>query len=200
MSEIIGKDNRKEGRRIRRADICLMAFFLLLALGSFAWAALSRKEGQSLRISCDGAVIEEVTLAQRERHDPEGTARGSASEPVRYCLLLYVNGRASCQWYGDRPDLAAAVPEGNSYNLLAVSGAQVWMEAADCRDQICVYHIPIAGGGKSIICLPHKLAVEIVGEADAEAPDGMAKAERTEGETGSDNGTFRNGGGYETDG
>lgn len=196
MSEIIEKNNRKEGGRIRRADICLMAFFLLLALGSFAWAAMSRKEGQSLRISCDGEVIEEVALAQRERHDPAGAARGSASETARYCLLFYVNGRASCEWYGDRP----AVPEGNSYNLLAVSGAHVWMEAANCRDQICVHHIPIAGGGESIICLPHKLAVEIVGGADTETPDGMAKVGETEGETGSDNGTFRNGGGYETDG
>lgn len=204
MSEIIEKNNRKEGGRIRRADICLMAFFLLLALGSFAWAAMSRKEGQSLRISCDGEVIEEVALAQRERHDPAGAARGSASETARYCLLLYVNGRASCEWYGDRSDLAAAVSEGNSYNLLAVSGARVWMEAANCRDQICVHHIPIAGGGESIICLPHKLAVEIVGGADTETPDGMAKVGETEGETegetGSDNGTFRNGGGYETDG
>lgn len=199
MSEIIGKDNRTEGGRIRRADICLMAFFLLLALGSFAWAALSRKEGQSLRISCDGEVIEEVALAQRERHD-QAAARGSASETARYCLLLYVNGRASCEWYGERPDLAAAVPEGNSYNLLAVSGAQVWMEAADCRDQICVHHIPISGGGESIICLPHRLVAEIVGAAGTETLDVTAKAQGIKGETGWGNGTFRKGGGHEADG
>ena len=59
--------------------------------------------------------------------------------------------------------MAPSVPEGVSYNLLAVSAESVSMDAADCRDQICVHHIPITGSGESIICLPHKLAVEIVG-------------------------------------
>lgn len=65
-------------------------------------------------------------------------------------------------------------PRGLDFNLLAVSDACVRMEAADCRDQICVHHIPIAGGGESIICLPHKLVVEIVGEKDVETPDAVA--------------------------
>ena len=40
------------------------------------------------------------------------------------------------------------------------------MEAADCRDQICVRHRAVSAVGESIICLPHKLVVEITtGEA-----------------------------------
>lgn len=200
MSENRREKNRREGGRLRRADICLVAFFLLLALGGFVWSAVSLREGQSLQISCDGVVIEKVALAQMKRHDPVGAELGSASETVRYCLLLYVNGSVSCQWYGERPNLAAAVPEGNSFNLLAVSEEDVWMEAADCRDQICVHHIPISGGGESIICLPHRLVAEIVGAAGTETLDVTAKAQGIEGETGWNNGTFRNGGSHETDG
>lgn len=167
------ENNRKEGERIRRGDVCLMAFCMLLALGSFVWSAVSRKDGQVLRISCNGQTLVNMPLSQISR---QKRADGAA----RYCLVAYGDGDASCEWHEESPDVAAAVPEGNSYNLLAVSGEYVWMEAADCRDQICVHHIPISDGGESMICLPHKLVVEIVGEADVETPDGMAKTGKME--------------------
>lgn len=176
MSENVREKNRREGGRIRRADICLVVCFLLLAVGSFAWSAVSRKDGQTLRISGDGESIEEVSLAEIRGHDPAGAGRGSASETARYCLILYENGRASGEWYEESPDLSAVASEGSSYNLLAVDGEQIRMQAADCPDQICVHHIPIKGGGESIICLPHKLVVEIVGGTDAETPDATARA------------------------
>lgn len=163
MFENRKKSNKNKDRRIGRADLCLTALFLFLALVIFGWSALRREDGQMLRISCDGQIVEEVSLAQIRQHDLVGTERESAAETVRYCLLLYENGRVSCEWYEEIPDLSAAVMEGSSYNLLAVDGERVWMEAADCPDQICVQHIPIKGGGESIICLPHKLVVEIRG-------------------------------------
>ena len=146
-----------------------MAFFLCLALGCFIWFAAGRKEGQILRISYDGQVLAEMPLLQtlEKTEKDNGTAR--------YCLILYEEG-AYCEWYEVRPDLTSAVPEGGIYNLLAVSASGVTMEAADCRDQICVHHIPITGGGESIICLPHKLVAEIVGGEDSGTMDGMAKA------------------------
>ncbi len=49
----------------------------------------------------------------------------------------------------------------NEYNLLQISGGSVSIISADCPDQICVNHKPISGKGESIICLPHKLVVEI---------------------------------------
>lgn len=200
MSENIKEKNRGEGGRIRRADICLLACFLLLALGGFVWYAASREDGQTLRISCGGEVIEEVDLAQLGGHGSAGAGRGSAPETVRYCLILYENGRASSEWYEKSPDLSAVLSEGSSYNLLAVGGEWVRMQAADCPDQICVHHIPIKGGGESIICLPHKLAVEIVGGTDEETPDAIAKAQGTKGEAGWNNDTLRKGGCHETDG
>lgn len=153
---------RKEGGRVRRADICLMAFFLLLALGCFGWSEVNRKVGRTLRISCDGQVIADIPLAQ----DRQKKTAGEDEEAARYCLLLYLEEGVSCEWYEETPNLAGLVPDGRSYNLLAVSGEHVRMDSADCRDQICVHHRPIAGGGESIICLPHKLVVEIMGGTD----------------------------------
>lgn len=164
--------NRIEDGRIRRADIFLMAAFLLLALGCVIWFAAGRKAGQALRISCDGQALAEVTLSKTQG---QNTANDGA---VRYCLIR-CGENVTCQWYDAKPDLASAVPKGNGYNLLVVSGSHVSMESADCRDQICVHHIPITGGGESIICLPHRLVVEIVGETDSETPDVIAKAGST---------------------
>lgn len=177
MLKKMRKENRREGGRIRRADICLIAFFLLLALGSLVWFAVGRKDGQTLRISCDGQVIVNVPMPQDRLRKTAGKDDGAA----RYCLLLYREDGVSCEWYEASPDLASAVPAGGSYNLLAVCGERVWMEAADCRDQICVHHIPITGGGESIICLPHKLVVEIVGGTDEETLDGVAETEKADG-------------------
>lgn len=168
MFENRKESKRKSDRRIRRADLYLVAVFLLLALGIFGWSSLSREDGQTLRITCDGQIVEEVSLEQLGLHDPAGAGRGSAAKTVRYCLLLYANGRVSCEWYGTKPDLVTTVLEGSSYNLMTVSEAGVSVEAADCPDQICVHHIPIKGGGESIICLPHKLVVEIGGSYETD--------------------------------
>ena len=156
-----------------RADVVLLLLCLLTAVVFAVWFAVGRREGGTLRLTCDGEVIFQSTLQKLEMGEEED----AASESVRYCLLLHTEENVSCTWYEVRPDLAFAVPEGSSYNLLAVAASGISMEAADCPDQICVHHIPIRGGGESIICLPHKLVVEILGETEAETPDGMVKAE-----------------------
>lgn len=151
----------------------LAVFFLLLSLGIFSWFAVNRKEGQALQISYDGQTLTSMSLSQVRI---QKTSKAS-NVGVRYCLILYRAKGVSCEWYDSMPDLVSTVPEGISYNLLTVSASGVSMEAADCPDQICVHHIPIKSGGESIICLPHKLVVEIQGGTETETLDGMVKAE-----------------------
>lgn len=172
MSEKEKDSNKMNDRRLCRADIYLAVFFLFLAFAIFGLFALSRKEGQTLRISCEGQTIAELSLSQTGVWK---TAEGDGGK-VRYCLILYQAESVSCQWYDVVPDLVSAVPDGIRYNLLAVSASGVFMEAADCPDQICVHHIPIYGNRESIICLPHKLVVEITSGADEETLDGIAKS------------------------
>ena len=42
------------------------------------------------------------------------------------------------------------------------------MKEANCRDQICVRHKAISKNGESIICLPHSVYIEVVGEKEKE--------------------------------
>ena len=46
-------------------------------------------------------------------------------------------------------------------NKIVVKDGEVFVESADCRDQICVNHIAVSKEGEIIVCLPHKLIVEV---------------------------------------
>lgn len=49
------------------------------------------------------------------------------------------------------------------YNIVHTENGQVFVTEADCRDQICVNHKKIEKTGETIVCLPHKMVVEIIG-------------------------------------
>lgn len=47
------------------------------------------------------------------------------------------------------------------YNTIVIRDHKVYVESADCPDKICAGHKPIDKVGETIICLPHKLVVEV---------------------------------------
>ncbi|SHH82581.1 NusG domain II-containing protein [Clostridium grantii] len=53
-------------------------------------------------------------------------------------------------------------------NIIVVEGFNVYMQEADCPDQVCVEGGAITKIGESIICLPHKVVVEIKGTGTSE--------------------------------
>lgn len=46
-------------------------------------------------------------------------------------------------------------------NTIVISNGECFVEKADCRDGICINRGKISKIGESIVCLPHKLIVEI---------------------------------------
>lgn len=46
-------------------------------------------------------------------------------------------------------------------NKIVIKNGLVVIEEATCRDQICVLHRPVSFNGETIVCLPHRLVVEI---------------------------------------
>ncbi len=48
-------------------------------------------------------------------------------------------------------------------NTLVIADGTAYMRAADCPDGLCVAHRPISRAGESIICLPHRVVVTVVG-------------------------------------
>lgn len=49
-------------------------------------------------------------------------------------------------------------------NTIRIRNQEVWMQEADCPDQYCVRQGRVKTAGQSIICLPHKVIVEIIEE------------------------------------
>ena len=47
-------------------------------------------------------------------------------------------------------------------NIIVISDGKAYVSEADCPDGICSEHRPISHNGESIICLPHKVVIEVV--------------------------------------
>ena len=56
-------------------------------------------------------------------------------------------------------------------NVLVIANGTARIEEADCPDKLCAKHAPISRTGDSIVCLPHRLTVTIVGTG--EQPDAV---------------------------
>jgi hypothetical protein len=70
---------------------------------------------------------------------------------------------ASYSLYNDRE---VEISNGYGNNKIVINNGMVFISEADCPDKYCVKHKPISKSGESVICLPHKLVVEITGEND----------------------------------
>lgn len=63
-------------------------------------------------------------------------------------------------------DTVFTVETDEGYNEIKIEEGYVSIHEADCRDQICVEHKRISLTGETIVCLPHKLVVEVVSEQE----------------------------------
>ena len=62
---------------------------------------------------------------------------------------------------------------GEELNLLVIKDGKATVTTATCPDGICAAHRPISREGESIICLPHKVVVTVVG-GEGDEPDVVA--------------------------
>lgn len=55
--------------------------------------------------------------------------------------------------------------KGEQENLLVIEDGKARISAANCPDEICVKTRPVSYVGETIVCLPHKVVIEIVAES-----------------------------------
>ena len=74
------------------------------------------------------------------------------------------------------------VKKGDFYNRIRIEDGKAYMEEANCPDGYCERQGKISGGAQTIVCLPHKLVVEVLEADDTSrdsgensAPDVIAK-------------------------
>ena len=81
-------------------------------------------------------------------------------------VIVEQNGRETAR-YALSEDRTVRIEGEGGYNLLVIEGGEVYLSEADCPTQLCMKTGKIRYAGQSIVCLPHKLAVRIVGGASA---------------------------------
>ena len=64
-------------------------------------------------------------------------------------------------------DTTMTVPGVGGENTLVIADGYARVTAADCPDKVCVRHGAISRPGQSIICLPHRVVVTVIGGDDA---------------------------------
>lgn len=78
--------------------------------------------------------------------------------------VVSVDGEAFGSWPLSKDDTV----EIGSGNRLVIEAGRADMVWADCPDQLCVHQKPISREGESLICLPNKVVVSIVGGEERE--------------------------------
>lgn len=159
MNRESGKSSYNIIHGIKKADIVLIIGCLLVAVLLGVFFIVHREAGSAVRILCDGIEIKTINIDSLQMN-PTETVYG-------YYLITFNGDVAGVEYFANKPELKIA--EETNYNLISVAAGIIVMEEADCKDQICVHHKPISSAGESIICLPHRLVVEIIGDNDASA-------------------------------
>lgn len=73
--------------------------------------------------------------------------------------------------YALEEDREIEVQQSDGYNKIIIENGVVYMEDADCPDKYCVQQGRIHNQRQTIVCLPHRLVVEIIGKETEETPD-----------------------------
>ena len=52
----------------------------------------------------------------------------------------------------------------DEYNILVIEDGKAYIKDASCKDHICVKHNKISMVGETIVCLPNKTVIKIIGD------------------------------------
>ncbi len=102
--------------------------------------------------------------------------RGEEGDRIQVTLDGKVYGTYSLE-----KDQVIEIEEGSLYNKIRVEDGKAYMEEANCPDGYCEEQGKISRHTQTIVCLPHKLVVEVLEsdngkkENEDEIPDTIAK-------------------------
>ena len=83
-------------------------------------------------------------------------------------VAVYQDGQKIAD-YSLLEDQTLVIPWGEEgYNLLLIENKEACVTDADCPDQLCIRQRSIARNGESIICLPHRLVLQVESKEESE--------------------------------
>lgn len=83
-------------------------------------------------------------------------AYGSSGDTVTITVNQKVYGT-----YNLNQDKTIQIKNESGTNIVRIQNHEVWMEEADCPDGYCMEQGHISQSHQTLVCLPHKLVVEV---------------------------------------
>jgi len=77
-------------------------------------------------------------------------------------IVIVDNKEKYC--YNFNNDIELEIKSGDGINVLVIENGQAYIKSANCHDKICVAHRKISKNGETIVCLPHRVVIEITEE------------------------------------
>ena len=169
------KDAINKKHRMTKADICLLSGMAVAALFLFLFFRLQSVAGSYMEISCDGVLLLQEPLFGQEAGyyllvEDRGTKAEDGLEQIGVMQMKLIE-LPEAEWEESAEQIIAEY-QSDAYNILLCQDGVVRMIQSSCPDQICVHHKAVSTVGENIICLPHKIVVEITGD-EASALDGV---------------------------
>jgi hypothetical protein len=154
--------------KISKADICLLAGIILVCGIVLISFYVFKKPGLNADIMISGETVKTVDLSEpaayiiysSENVQEDITQENSNNVEFENSENYIVDGKSICI-VKCSTDEVGKVFDVDSYNVMLIEDNCVNIIDADCPDKVCVNHSSIESVGETIICLPHKLVVEI---------------------------------------
>ena len=83
--------------------------------------------------------------------------------------VVEINGTETARYPLDTDLWIDIETDGGHVITLVISGGKASIVSADCPDKLCVRQGGIGSVGETIICLPHRLVIRIVGEGGVDS-------------------------------
>ena len=84
-------------------------------------------------------------------------------KPGKYVVITQ-NGKEIAK-YALNEDRQISIPyQENQYNVLVIRDQKAYISSATCPDQLCVKQRSISKVNETLVCLPNKMVVKVIGD------------------------------------
>lgn len=173
MKHMFDCDRMESGKKrfMKKADLIFLFAILFAALIFLLFFDLGAKQGSYAQVSCDGTVVCRISLSQQDTQyymlTGQPPVKLSQTKESQEKPAMYLQELSPDRWMQEADRIISA-DENVNYNVFMYQNGETKMLQSNCPDLICVHHNAIRRTGENIICLPHKVVIEIIGGSEQE--------------------------------
>ena len=83
-------------------------------------------------------------------------------------MEVTVDGKIYGTYPLDKDEEISIQKDGKTTNLLVIRDGKADVTEADCPDKLCVHQKAISKTNETIVCLPNKVVVQVIGAGESE--------------------------------